>query len=125
MELGIMTRTGKSKFTKEHVDIAKYIFKGLTIAQIAQKTNCSASNVSYKLNALFKKYNASNRFQFIISVFSEIINSHKITINSKNLELAKLEVELEKLKEITQNLIKNKNNKENYSYWELEAQKQL
>jgi DNA-binding CsgD family transcriptional regulator len=125
MELRIMSKTIYSKFTKEHINIAKYIFKGLTISQIAQKMCCSNSNVSYKMNALFKKYNVKNRFQFVISVFSEIVNSHKNTIDSKNYELAKLEVELEKLKEITQNLIKNKNNKENYSYWEQEAQKQL
>lgn len=125
MELRIMPKTVNSKFTKEHISIAKYIFKGFTIAEIAQKINCSTSNVSYKMNALFKKYNVNNRFQFVISVFSEIVNNHKTTIDFKNQELAKLEVELEKLKEITQNLIKNKNNKENYSYWEQEALKQL
>ena len=125
MELGIMSKTVYPKFTKEHISIAKYIFKGLTIAQIAQKINCSTSNVSYKMSALFKKYNVNNRFQFVISVFSEIVNSHKNTIETKNYELAKLETENERLKEITHNLIRHKNNKENYSYWEHEAQKQL
>ena len=114
-----------SRFTKEHIDVAKYIFKGLTISEIASRMNCSKSNVSYKMNALFSKYKVKNRLQFTISVFSEILDKNKLLIDSKNLELAKLEVKFEKLQETAQKLIKHKNNKEHYDYWEKEIIKQL
>lgn len=120
-----MNRKSGQKMTKEHICIAKYIFKGLSPAQIANKMSCSISSVFYKTNALYAKYNVKNRFEFVISVFSEILDKNKQTIDSKNKELAKLEIELEKIKKITCNLLKYKDHKEHYSYWEAEAKKQL
>lgn len=120
-----MEKNVYSKITKDHVNIAKYLFKGLTISEIAQKMCCSKSNVSYKMSTLFSKYKVKNRFQFVVSVFSEILDKNKLLIDEKNLELAKLEVKLEKLQKTTQKLIKHENNKENYDYWKQEIIKQL
>ena len=81
----------------EHRFIAKCIFQGLTIAQIAKKLNCSESTVSNRLNGLFKKYKAKNRFEFIISVFGQIIENQKEMYNQVHTENLKLRKSIENL----------------------------
>ncbi len=81
----------------EHRFIAKCIFQGLTIAQIAKKLNCSESTVSNRLNGLFKKYKAKNRFEFIISVFGQIIENQKEMYNKVHTENLKLRKSIENL----------------------------
>ena len=83
----------------EHRVIAKCIFKGLTIAQIAKKLDCSESTVSNRLNTLFRKYKAKNRFEFVISVFGQIIE------NQKNVQ-QKIELENLNLKKTINTLLK-------------------
>lgn len=92
-----MKKNMKDRIMREHKIIAKCIFKGLTIAQIAQKLNCSESTVSNRLNGLFKKYKAKNRFEFIISVFGQIIENQKNMYNKVCLENLKLRKSIETL----------------------------
>ena len=71
--------------------IAKCLLKGMNIKQIAQELHCAKSTASYKTRKLFKEYNASDRNEFCINIFSKII------IRYKN-ELNKLESEIQKYK---------------------------
>ncbi len=92
-----MKKNLQDRIMREHRFIAKCIFKGLTIAQIAKKLNCSESTVSNRLNGLFKKYKAKNRFEFIISVFGQIIENQKTIQQKVELENLKLRKSIENL----------------------------
>lgn len=97
MELRNMNKNFQDRIMCEHRFIAKCIFQGLTIAQIAKKLNCSESTVSNRLNGLFKKYKAKNRFEFIISVFGQIIENQKEMYNKVHTENLKLRKSIENL----------------------------
>ncbi len=92
-----MKKNLRDRIMREHRFIAKCIFQGLTIAQIAKKLGCSESTVSNRLNSLFKKYKAKNRFEFIISVFGQIIENQKILYNKIEVENLKLRKSIETL----------------------------
>ena len=113
----------KKALSDEHVLIAKCIFKGMTNAQIADKINCSQSSVSYKLNALFSKYNAKNKIEFIIHIFAQIMSSNKERIKIQEETIKYYEKEIENIKKIIIGLLKNRRHPENYQYWCLEAKK--
>ena len=97
MELRNKKKNLQDRIMCEHRFIAKCIFQGLTISQIAKRLNCSESTVSNRLNGLFKKYKAKNRFEFIISVFGQIIENQKIIQHKIELENLKLRKSIETL----------------------------
>ena len=124
MEL-FMENIKNKKLTQEQAKIAKYIFKGYTISQIASKMNCATSTISYKMQSLFERYNSKNKLDFMLNVFSHMNNINKQTLYEKNHEIASLEVKYENLKNIIYGLIKNRKNEENYAYWLGEANKHI
>ena len=65
---------------KEQKIITSSILKGLTRKQIAQNLNCAKSTASYKARKLFKEYNASDRHEFIINIFTSIITKYRLEI---------------------------------------------
>ena len=78
-----MDKTGTKELEEEYLKITKMILKGMTIPMIANNLNYSESTVSNRLNDLFKRYSATNRFEFIYNFFSRIIQKYKV--NLKNL----------------------------------------
>ena len=125
MELSIMLKKVKDKLSNNQSLIVKCIFKGMTIAQIAKQIHCSQSCVSYHINSLYAKYNAKNRSEFILSVFSEIIDNYKSLIDLKNSKISYLLAQNSKLKKILSNLSDMEKNSDTREYWVLEAQKYL
>ena len=69
--------------------ITTCLMKGMTLKQIAQKLNCAKSSASYKTRQLFKEWNAADRHEFIVNIFSKIILKYK--------------KEIERLKEVSNN----------------------
>ena len=84
----------------EYQTITKMLLKGSTIAEIAVKLNYSESTVSNRLNELFKKYQAKNRFEFIYNFFSKIIQNYKTKLKFLNKENKTLKNNLVKIKNI-------------------------
>ena len=123
MELGIMHDIFNKNLPDEHILIAKYIFKGYTNSQIAQKINRSTSGASYKIYSLFEKYKAKNRIEFIVNIFAKIINIKKEEIQKQEELIMNYENKIECIKKIIVGLIKNKSNSDNFKYWCSEAKK--
>ena len=117
MELRIMKKVYNKKLMEEHKLITKCIFSGLTIAQIAKKLNYSQSTVSNRMNSLFEKYSAKTRFEFILSVFSEVINENKNKILKRDAKIEKLSDEILQLTIILKSIINNFDDKKNCSFW--------
>ena len=103
--------------------IVKFIFKGLTVTQMANELNCSRSNVSYHIKTLYKKYRATSRSEFILSVFGKILDTHKTTILKLKAENEKYFNENEDLKKLIYNLLLNRKNPENLRFWLSEIKK--
>lgn len=120
-----MYESMKEKYKHEHRIITKYIFQGLTIAQIAKKLSCSQSTVSNRMNTLFEKYHARTRFEFVLGVLGEIIRNNKLILREHTYEIEDLKSQLEDLTTILTNIILNKNNKKSFDYWIGEAQDKL
>ncbi len=73
---------------REQKLITACLMKGMTQKQIAKKLNCANSSASYKTRQLFKEWNAHDRHEFIVNIFTNIILKYKkeieklkITIN--------------------------------------------
>lgn len=118
-----MEKFSGSKLSKEHLQYAKCIFSGMTIPQIAKKLYCSQSNVSYHLGQIYAKYKAKNRHEFMLCIFSEILNNYKTKIFKKELQEEILSEKINLLKNNLSKLILNKNNPELFDYWTNEARK--
>ncbi len=85
-----MKKNLKKEYAQERKLIAKCVFQGFTISQIAKKFNYSPSTVSNRLTELFKAYNAHTRHEFIINSFGEIIKNKSMLIKQKDKEIKKL-----------------------------------
>lgn len=120
-----MKKQFSEKLDKDQVRIAKFIFKGLTIAQMAKELNCSQSAVSYRMNSLLKKYNSKSRFDFILSVLGEIIDNHKQKLDHEVNCNVFLKMRNRKANEILSGIVNSKPNSEGSIYWLLEAKKYL
>ena len=57
--------------------ITKCILNGMSLKQISQKLHCAKSTASYKTRKLFENYDANDRHEFIINLFSKIITKYK------------------------------------------------
>lgn len=57
--------------------ITACLIKGMTLKQIAQKLNCAKSSASYKTRQLFKEWNAVDRHEFVVNIFTKIISKYK------------------------------------------------
>ena len=79
----------KNDKTNEQKIITKCLLKGMTLKQIAIKLNCSKSAVSYKARVLFREYQAHDRFEFCINIFSRLIIKYKNEIEKLKQELMK------------------------------------
>ena len=95
-----MNRVVSENNELEYQTITKMLLKGSTIAEIAIKLNYSESTVSNRLNELFKKYQAKNRFEFIYNFFSKIIQNYKIKLKLLNKQNKELKSNLIKIKNI-------------------------
>ena len=84
----------------EYQTIIKMLLKGSTIAEIAVKLNYSESTVSNRLNELFKKYQAKNRFEFIYNFFSKIIQNYKTKLKLLNKQNKTLKNSMIKIKNL-------------------------
>ncbi len=112
-----MRKVFKEKLVEEHKLITKCIFSGLTIAQIANKLNYSQSTVSNRMNSLFEKYNAKTRFEFILSVFGEVLGENKNKIYKREAKIAKLSDEIYQLTSILSAIIENFDDKKTCNLW--------
>lgn len=112
-----MRKVFKDKLVEEHKLITKCIFRGLTIAQIAEKLNYSQSTVSNRMNSLFEKYSAKTRFEFILSVFGEVIGENKNQIYKRDLKISKLCEEISELTTILSSLVENSDDKKRFAFW--------
>lgn len=113
----------KSKQVDEHTQLAKYIFKGMTVSQIAQTMHCSKSTAMYQINLLYSKYNAKTRNEFFLNVFSEIIDNYKRMLEEKNEKITSLEKNNSEVKSLLKVLFENKNNPGAFNYWTQEIEK--
>ncbi len=112
-----MKKVYNKKLMEEHKLITKCIFNGYTIAQIAKKLNYSQSTVSNRMNSLFEKYSAKTRFEFILSVFGEVVNENKDKILKKDAKIEQLSNEVFQLTTILKSLIHNVDDKKNLTFW--------
>ena len=71
--------------------IIKCILNGNTLKQIAQELKCAKSTASYKARKLFEEYSASDRYEFVVNIFTKIIAKYKT-------ELLKLQMQIEQYK---------------------------
>ena len=111
-----MKKVYNKKLLEEHKLITKCIFSGLTIAQIAKKLNYSQSTVSNRMNSLFGKYSAKTRFEFILSVFGEVINENKNKILKREAKIEELSSENLQLITVLKSIVENFD-KKNCAYW--------
>lgn len=116
-----MSKKSDGKLSENQSKIVKCIFKGLSLAQIAKEMFCSQSCISYHVNSLYAKYNAKNRSEFILSVFSEILDNYKSLLDLKNSKIAYLVAQNKKLKRVILGLLENKNKSDAFEYWASEA----
>jgi len=112
-----MKKDFKKKLAFEHKVITKCIFSGLTIAQIAKKLNYSQSTVSNRMNSLFEKYSARTRFEFILSVFSDVINQNKQVNEQFGRKIQQLSEENERLTSVLSNIVKNMDDTKACRFW--------
>ena len=106
-----MRKNNEDKLSYEHKVITKCIFEGLTIAQIAMKMNYSQSTVANRLNALFKKYSAKTRIEFVLGVVGEVIDGYKNKLSERNVEITVLKDKLYKTQKALTAFINSVNNK--------------
>lgn len=84
----IYMKSKKNLFTiKEQKSITALILKGLTLKQIAKELHCAKSTISYKANKLFKEFNAKDRHEFVVNIFTNIITRYKNQITKLQQEL--------------------------------------
>lgn len=124
MELRIVYKKVKN-LSENQSKIVKYLFKGMTIPQIAKELCCSRSCVSYHINALYSKYKAKNRSEFILSVFGDILDKYKNAFEKTQAKFISKEIENNELKKIIKALISNLNNPINLENIIVQADKYL
>lgn len=115
----------EQKLPDEQRLIVKCIFKGMTISEIAQKMCCSDSTVSYQINLLYAKYKAKNRSEFMLSVFSGIIDDYKKLLSQKIEENLVFQKESDEIKNILYFIAQNRDNPIALDYWIQETKKYL
>ncbi len=120
-----MNELNIEKIENEYKVITKYIFQGLTTSEIALKMNCSRSTIANRMTALFEKYSAKTRFEFILGVLGEIVRNNKFRVDRKKRQIKQLQKEKEMLYGILRNIIINKNNKNKFDFWINEAENKL
>lgn len=120
-----MQNTIDGNQSNEQLQIAKCIFKGMTISQMSKLLNCAKSTISYQINLLYQKYKAKSRHDFILKVFGEIIENYKRIVQEKNDRIYSLEREIEEIRNILKLLSCNRNNLSVFDYWIQEAKKFL
>ena len=109
----------------EQLQVAKFIFKGMTISQMAKSLCCAQSTISYHINLLYSKYKVKSRHDFILKVFGEIIENYKRMIEIKNNKISNLEREMDEIKNILNLLSDNRNDPSIFDYWAQEAKKYI
>ena len=110
MELRIMNQNFEKRLSREHKFITKYIFEGLTIAQIASKLNYSESTVANRMNSLFKKYNVKTRIEFIMNVMGEVIKMSKMQLEKAEIENIELKEKITANEKIISKIISSASN---------------
>ncbi len=78
----------EKELATECKQIIRCIFEGLTTKETAQRLNYSKSTVSLRMRYIFDKYNAKNKIEFVILVFSELLNKNKKKIKELKAENA-------------------------------------
>jgi len=112
-----MPKDKPKKLTYDHHLIMKYVLSGLSRNEIAKKMNFSTSNVSHKLNELFVRYNAKNKHEFMLNIFSEIISDKKKELKDKDILIKKIETESKNLKMFINNIIDSIKDKDKLLFW--------
>ncbi|MBR3605887.1 MAG: hypothetical protein IKL52_07650 [Candidatus Gastranaerophilales bacterium] len=109
----------------EQNEIMEYLFQGLTISQIARKMHCASSTVSYQLSLLYAKYGVNTRSEFLVKIYSDIIDNYKNLINLKDTRILSLEHKLSLIKNVLSSLLNNQTNPGIFDYWASEAKRHL
>ena len=97
--------------------LTKAIFQGFTIENMANVLNCSKSSVSYKMAKLFKKYQAKNRIDFALKIFSEILDKTKEKLEKEIKKTFYLDKINSEQNTIIVNLIVNRKNENQLNFW--------
>ena len=111
MEIELMKKDYQNFILEEQKIITKYIFEGLSSAQIAKKLNYSTSTISNRINSLFAKYKVKTRLEFVISILGEIIKIYKQNLKNSKKEISELQKEKNRLKSIILDIDLYKNDK--------------
>ena len=85
---------------KNRSKVAKCVFLGMTVSQIAMELKCSKSCVSYHIKKMYEKYKAKTRSQFILKVLTQSLNNHKQLVELKNEQIISLSNENQEIKTI-------------------------
>ena len=125
MELGDMRKNVAVARSDEQNEIMEYLFQGLTISQIARKMHCASSTVSYQLSLLYAKYGVNTRSEFLVKIYSDIIDNYKNLINLKDTRILSLEHKLSLIKNVLSSLLNNQTNPGIFDYWASEAKRHL
>lgn len=112
-----MNKMVDKSISEDNKIITKYLLLGLSRSEIAKKMNFSVSTVAYKLNKLFNSYNAKNRHEFLLSIFSEIIRDKKTEIKAKDSKVKELNDEIKNLKMFLINIVNSNKNNEKLLFW--------
>lgn len=125
MELGEMKKNTVVVRSDEQNEILECLFQGLTISQIARKMHCSPSTISYQLSLLYAKYNVTSRAEFLVKIYSDIIDNYKNLISLKDTRILSLEHKLSLIKNVLSSLLLNQTNPGVFDYWATEAKRHL
>lgn len=90
---------------KECKSIIRYIIEGDTNLEIARKLNYSKSTVSLRMKYIFDRYGAKNKIEFIVYIFSDLINRNKRKLQSCKNENAILCEKIEKIKKVINEIL--------------------
>lgn len=93
----------KNEIENEHKQLTKLIFQGKTITQIAQEMNYSRATASNHIYALYEKYEAKNRLEFVINVLAKVIQKYKASELGFEAEIQTLKDKINELNKILKN----------------------
>lgn len=99
--------------SREKVLITHCIIEGKTAEQISNRINCSRSAVYYKIKNLFESLQVDNKHDFVVQIYTAIIDKYRDIIEELKEENRKLKYKLQKIKNYGRNDDEHENTRRN------------
>ena len=107
----------KNNILNEKRIITGFILRGKGLKELSIKLSCSKTAAYYKMKKLFKEYHATNRIEFILSVFGEMLNNLKLKLNAEIIKNKTLNNKIQSINNILTNIVKNKDDTKKLNFW--------